>query len=116
MKPRTALTTVIALLLLVLPYTSAFGQPLSNTFLNGSFKSVNATLRAIERAGVLRTLAEPSLTAISGESANFLVGGEFPVFGGVTCDSLGHNCQTTVLWKKWSVPWRYIAIFPLSPP
>ena len=89
---------------------SAFGQPLSNTFLNGSFKSVNATLRAIERAGVLRTLAEPSLTAISGESANFLVGGEFPVFGGVTCDSLGHNCQTTVLWKKFGVALAFVPI------
>ena len=32
----------------------------------------------MERAGVIRTLAEPNLTAISGETANFLVGGEFP--------------------------------------
>ncbi len=35
--------------------------------------------RALERVGVLRTLAEPNLTAISGESAKFLAGGEFPV-------------------------------------
>jgi len=82
---------------------SAFGQPLSGTSLAGQFKSVKATLQAMERAGVLRTLAEPNLTAISGETANFLAGGEFPVFGGVTCDSLGHNCQTTVLWKKFGV-------------
>ena len=33
----------------------------------------------MERAGVVRTLAEPNLTAISGESASFLAGGEFPV-------------------------------------
>ena len=33
----------------------------------------------MERAGVIRTLAEPNLTAISGESANFLAGGEFPI-------------------------------------
>jgi pilus assembly protein CpaC len=83
---------------------SAFGQPLSNTFLTGSFKSVNATLRAMERAGVLRTLAEPNLTAISGESANFIAGGEFPVFGGVgNCDATGRNCQTLVLWKQFGV-------------
>lgn len=40
---------------------------------------VDTALRALERNGLLRTLAEPNLTAITGESANFLVGGEFPV-------------------------------------
>ena len=40
---------------------------------------VEATIRALERAGIIRTLAEPNLTAVSGESANFLAGGEFPV-------------------------------------
>jgi len=40
---------------------------------------VSVALRALERAGLLRTLAEPNLTAISGESASFLAGGEFPV-------------------------------------
>ena len=45
----------------------------------GAFRnSIQATLQAMERAGVIRTLAEPSVTAISGESANFLAGGEFP--------------------------------------
>ena len=33
----------------------------------------------LERTGVLRTLAEPNLTALSGETAKFLAGGEFPV-------------------------------------
>jgi pilus assembly protein CpaC len=33
----------------------------------------------MERDGLLRTLAEPTLTAISGETANFLAGGEFPI-------------------------------------
>lgn len=41
--------------------------------------SINFTVTALERDGVLRTLAEPTLTAISGESAKFLAGGEFPV-------------------------------------
>ena len=81
---------------------SVQGQPLNNSFLTGSVKSIKATLRAMEQAGVLRTLAEPNLTAISGESANFLAGGEFPVFGGVSCDQTGH-CQTTVLYKKFGV-------------
>ncbi len=42
-------------------------------------RSVTATLRALERDGLIRTLAEPTLTAISGETANFLAGGEFPI-------------------------------------
>ena len=36
-------------------------------------------VQAFERVGLIRTLAEPNLTAISGESGRFLVGGEFPV-------------------------------------
>jgi len=38
-----------------------------------------ATLKAFERVGLVRTLAEPNLTAVSGEAARFLAGGEFPV-------------------------------------
>jgi pilus assembly protein CpaC len=40
---------------------------------------VNATLDALERKGVITTLAEPTLVALSGETASFLAGGEFPV-------------------------------------
>ncbi len=36
-------------------------------------------VQAFERVGLVRTLAEPNLTVISGESGRFLVGGEFPV-------------------------------------
>jgi len=38
-----------------------------------------ALLQAFERVGLVRTLAEPNLTAVSGESGKFLAGGEFPV-------------------------------------
>jgi pilus assembly protein CpaC len=40
------------------------------------------TFSALEREGLVKTLAEPSLTAISGETANFLAGGEIPVPSG----------------------------------
>lgn len=40
---------------------------------------LGVTIAALERVGLVRTLAEPNLSAISGESANFLAGGEFPV-------------------------------------
>jgi pilus assembly protein CpaC len=41
--------------------------------------TVQATLDALEETRMLKTLAEPTLTAVSGETANFLAGGEFPV-------------------------------------
>ncbi len=65
--------------------------------------TVSANLRAMENAGVARTLAEPSLTAISGETANFLAGGEFPVPGGNTCDPVTRICTTTITFKKFGI-------------
>jgi pilus assembly protein CpaC len=47
-------------------------------FLTGANR-VQTVLRALEEDGLLHTLAEPNLTAISGETANFLAGGEFPI-------------------------------------
>lgn len=41
--------------------------------------SIGLAVDALERIGVVRTLAEPTLVAMSGESGNFLAGGEFPV-------------------------------------
>jgi pilus assembly protein CpaC len=43
-------------------------------------------IQAMERDGLVRTLAEPTLTAISGESAKFLAGGEFPIRVGSTIE------------------------------
>lgn len=48
------------------------------SFINGT-GSFTAQLEALQRDGVIRTLAEPTLTAISGENASFLAGGEFPI-------------------------------------
>jgi pilus assembly protein CpaC len=62
------------------PVNQKFGtvQSMAMGFDNGT-SSITARLRALEVEGVIRTLAEPTLTAISGEAASFLVGGEFPV-------------------------------------
>ena len=51
----------------------------ANGALGGVVGGLNlaSSLSAMEQAGVMRTLAEPSLTAISGEEAKFYVGGEF---------------------------------------
>lgn len=64
--------------------------------------SITATLRAMEQSGVMRTLAEPNLTAISGESAKFLAGGEFPVPSGQSCDQTG-LCQVQIQFKQFGV-------------
>lgn len=75
------------------------GQNFGWTFDNddpGSF--MNGAIRAFERNGLVRTLAEPNLTAISGESASFLAGGEFPVPSGR--DSQGN---TTIEFKPFGV-------------
>ena len=41
--------------------------------------NIDATLNALERKGAVTTLAEPTLVALSGETASFLAGGEFPI-------------------------------------
>jgi len=85
------------------PFT-ALGQPLvAGNGIEGNFKSVQATLRAMEKVGIIRTLAEPNLTAISGESANFLAGGEFPVPAGYQCDPATRVWQLSIQFKKFGV-------------
>lgn len=57
-------------------------------------RSIASYVNAMEQAGVMRTLAEPSLTAISGESAKFYVGGEFQVRDSVDYDNNGRATYT----------------------
>lgn len=45
----------------------------------GDLERLDASFQAFESNGLIRILAEPNLTAVSGESAKFLAGGEFPV-------------------------------------
>ena len=56
--------------------------------------SISSYVNAMEQAGVMRTLAEPSLTAISGESAKFYVGGEFWLRDELTVDDDGKVTYT----------------------
>jgi pilus assembly protein CpaC len=95
------------------PFT-AFGRNLvPGNGIQGSFgstPSVTATLRAMESAGVVRTLAEPNLTAISGESASFLAGGEFPVPAGYSCDPATHVCTTQISFKKFGIALNFTPV------
>lgn len=69
---------------------------------NGN-SSLGGTLSALERAGVSRLLAEPTLVAISGESATFLAGGEIPIIIS-TCGGGGSTgCVPTLTYKPYGV-------------
>ncbi|HET7409414.1 MAG TPA: type II and III secretion system protein family protein, partial [Paracoccaceae bacterium] len=72
---------------------------LASAFLLGNLFGLDfeATLDALETDGLLTTLAEPNLTALSGETASFLAGGEFPV---VTTSGLN---GTNVEFKPYGV-------------
>ncbi|MBV8826562.1 MAG: secretin, partial [Hyphomicrobiales bacterium] len=104
---------------------SASGTTISNTAIGFGklvgagvpslgFNSLNATLQAMEQAGAVRTLAEPTLTAISGESANFIAGGEFPIPSGYTCTQQTSGsatlCQYGIDFKKFGVSLNFTPV------
>jgi pilus assembly protein CpaC len=101
------------------PFT-ALGHSLTGNAAAGAFgsamragvpvPSVQATIRAMESAGVIRTLAEPNLTAISGESATFIAGGEFPIPAGYSCDPVTHVCQTQISFKKFGISLNFTPV------
>jgi pilus assembly protein CpaC len=78
------------------------GGDTGNNFESGTGKNFNnglfGQLRALDQTGMVRTLAEPTLTAISGESASFLAGGEFPVPTGRDQDG-----NITITYKPFGV-------------
>ncbi|HMN38705.1 MAG TPA: type II and III secretion system protein family protein [Hyphomicrobium sp.] len=87
------------------PGQNSFG----NSGLHGGWNgpdgnSVSHAIRALERDGLIRTLAEPNLTAVSGEPANFLAGGEFPI---PLVDNTG---QVSVTFKKFGVALAFTPI------
>lgn len=68
------------------------GAPLTDSLISasrtGAEFSATGTFRALQEEGFIKTLAEPTLTAVSGEAASFLVGGEFPIPVGVDDDTV----------------------------
>ncbi|MBX9759913.1 MAG: type II and III secretion system protein family protein [Beijerinckiaceae bacterium] len=80
--------------------------------LNGA-GDLQTTLRAFERYGVARVLAEPSVTAISGESAKFMAGGELPIPQGQSCtpDQSGRiTCTTSVSFKPYGISLNFTPV------
>jgi pilus assembly protein CpaC len=99
------------------PFTANNAPLVGDNILKTSFgatPSVQATLRAMESAGVVRTLAEPNLTAISGEAATFISGGEFPIPTGVSCQTTTSGaigqCVQTVSFKKFGISLNFTPV------
>ncbi len=68
----------------------------STSFNNNHF-SVNGMIDALAKDGFVTILAEPSLTAMSGETASFLAGGEFPIPVPQSANTI------TIEWKQYGV-------------
>jgi pilus assembly protein CpaC len=75
--------------------------------------NLSATLQAFERQGVARTLAEPTVTAVSGESAKFLAGGTIPILNGETC-STSNICTASIVQQPYGVSLNFTPVV-LSP-
>jgi pilus assembly protein CpaC len=75
-------------------------------------QNISATLAAFERQGVARTLAEPTVTAVSGESAKFLAGGTVPILNGESCS--GNVCTPTIIQQPYGVTLNFTPVV-LSP-
>jgi pilus assembly protein CpaC len=74
-------------------------------------QSLSATLQAFERQGVAHTLAEPTVTAVSGETAKFLAGGTIPILNNVQCNP---TCQYGFIQQPYGVTLNFTPIV-LSP-
>ncbi|HEY0291352.1 MAG TPA: type II and III secretion system protein family protein [Hansschlegelia sp.] len=92
------------------PYGANNSSPAN--FLTGAISShggsLAASLQAMERGGVVKTLAEPNLTAISGESAKFLAGGQYPFPG--PCSIADGICTRTVEFKDFGVSLNFTPV------
>jgi pilus assembly protein CpaC len=87
------------------PQVQAANNTITGAINNGG-GNLTATLQAFERAGTSRILAEPTLTAISGESATFTAGGEVPVPSNQSCttDNLGRrSCSIGTEFKPFGI-------------
>lgn len=65
--------------------------------------SLRLSLQALEEKGLAKTLAEPNLVALSGQEANFLAGGEYPI----PVAQNSNNSTITVEYKTFGVGLRF---------
>jgi pilus assembly protein CpaC len=85
-----------------------FGSLLTNVLHLNNGTSLDALITALETKGVVRRLAEPNLIALSGDSARFLAGGEFPVPVASTPVAGGGLPTVTIEFKKFGVELGFV--------
>ena len=85
--------------------TGPFATILANVISNGH-GSLDALVTALEQKGLIRRLAEPNLIALSGDTARFLAGGEFPVPVPSTTSSGAPT--VTIDYKKFGVELSFV--------
>ncbi len=71
----------------------------------GTNNSINGLIQALATDNLIRVLAEPNLVAITGETASFLVGGEFPI---PVAQSGTSNGTITVDYKQYGVSLSFV--------
>lgn len=71
--------------------------------LNTSHATVNSLIDALAEEGIVTVLAQPNLTAESGQSASFLAGGEFPIPVSQTAGTAGAAPTVTIEFKEFGV-------------
>ena len=72
----------------------------------GKLVDLNAVIDALAQDNLVHVLAEPNLTAISGQPASFLVGGEFPI--PIAQSNTGGIATTTVVFKQYGVSLSFV--------
>ena len=87
---------------IAVPAINAAANPYS-AVLNVLGNSLQIRIDALEQQGLIHTLAQPNLVALSGESASFLAGGEFPVPTGV--DAFG---RLSIEFKQFGVSLAFV--------
>jgi pilus assembly protein CpaC len=82
-----------------------FGVVLANLVNGGT--NIDVMINALETKGLVRRLAEPNLVALSGDTARFLAGGEFPVPTAVATTT-GAGVTPTIEFKKFGVSLSFV--------
>ena len=86
---------------LAIDTSKSFGG-IGGHFVHGNY-DLEAGFEALERQGLIRTLAEPNLVALSGDTASFLAGGEFPIPVAQNAANTGAASTVTVEYKDYGV-------------
>jgi pilus assembly protein CpaC len=81
--------------------TDAFG--IFRTNFNIGALNIDSLINSLESKGLAKTLAEPTLIALSGQRASFLAGGEFPIPVAQSSGSIGGGQAITVEFKPFGV-------------